>query len=207
MKRDTDKAAGTRRKILAMGRKLIGQKKYENFRLEDLLSGLNLSKGGFYHHFKSVEQLLAELIREDFARDLAMVGQAADRPNNRDAILAVIQVGSTNIDGNIGILESIGEAKNRNLYLRLMEDAWYKPFKEILAGILERGVRSGEFPQMDIPVFCEIFEALNRQANRGEILGRWSPSLTKQFAREALGLLGARLGMSVEINNLIKDWK
>lgn len=51
-----------RDEILDMARHLIYTKGYEQMTIQDLLNGLQISKGGLYHYFASKEALLAALV-------------------------------------------------------------------------------------------------------------------------------------------------
>ena len=50
-----------RKQILVAARTLISQAGVESVRVEDILQQLSLSKGGFYHHFRSLDEVLREL--------------------------------------------------------------------------------------------------------------------------------------------------
>lgn len=190
--------------ILTVARELIQEKGYELFRLEDLLLKLNLSKGGFYHHFKSVEGLLEKLIAEDFQEELNSIQQIHGFNDSKQAIIHLFVLGKNHREK--GILKSLGCEKSRQLYLTLMDQIWYEPFKHELATLLKRGFDEGSFPQMNIPVVCELFEAINRQVNRSEILGLWSQELSLQYGLASLALLADQLDMGQEISELTKAW-
>jgi len=50
-----------REKILDAAEKLFWEKGYDDTSIQDILNALDLSKGGFYHHFESKESVLAEV--------------------------------------------------------------------------------------------------------------------------------------------------
>lgn len=50
-----------RQQILDTAEALFYQRGYENTAVQDVLDAVGLSKGGFYHHFQSKEQLLDEI--------------------------------------------------------------------------------------------------------------------------------------------------
>ena len=87
-----------------------------------------------------------------------------------------------------------------------MEEAWYQPFKSILMALLQRGVEGLELPAIDVKVFCELFEAINRHGNRAEILNLWDDEVKKDFSMSALDLLAIELNMKNEISQLKQRW-
>lgn len=189
--------------INQIARKIILKKGYESFRLDDLLEALNLSKGGFYHYYKSVDLLLEDLIREDFANDMDIVDKAGTNPSVKSAIVEIIQSVSSHQDADTGILQALSSDKSLKLYLTLMEAAWYQPFKNKLRHLLSRGVEHSEFDGIDVFTVCELFEAINRHANRSEILTLWGQDESKRFHVTALRLLAIELDMETEIRQLI----
>lgn len=55
-------------KILASAKKLIEQKGFENVTVLDITSNANVSKGSFYIHFKSKEEVIEALFNAKFDR-------------------------------------------------------------------------------------------------------------------------------------------
>ncbi len=188
-------------------RKLILDKGYESFRLDDVLTEMELSKGGFYHYYKSVESLLEALIREDFIRDMERVEEACANPSVKQGLLQLIRSGSILEDAESGILQALNSDKSLQRYLTLMESAWYQPFKERFSAFLQKGVESGELPGVDVFAVCELFEAVNRHANRSHILGLWDRQSSERFHQAGLKLLSIELKMEQEIRQLLNGSK
>ncbi|MDR3086048.1 MAG: TetR/AcrR family transcriptional regulator, partial [Christensenellaceae bacterium] len=75
--------------ILRVAEELFYQKGYERTTIDDILEMLNLSKGGFYHHFESKEALLMSICEEKALASYEAIreavehcpGQCADRIN------------------------------------------------------------------------------------------------------------------------------
>jgi TetR/AcrR family acrAB operon transcriptional repressor len=65
MSRNTKlEAEKTRAKILARGFTLFAKKGYERTTLNDIAAGLKMTKGAFYWHFKSKEELLIAIMKK-----------------------------------------------------------------------------------------------------------------------------------------------
>jgi AcrR family transcriptional regulator len=62
-----DHKAKTRERIIASARGLFNRRGFEQVTIDDLMKEAGLTRGGFYHHFKSKDELYAEAVRS-FAR-------------------------------------------------------------------------------------------------------------------------------------------
>ena len=65
-----------RAQIIKKAEELFYTRGYEQTSVQEILDRLNLSKGGFYHHFESKSQLLQAICGEEAARDGAKSRQA-----------------------------------------------------------------------------------------------------------------------------------
>lgn len=55
-------AAETRRRILDSARRLFNRHGFSEVSIDDIMAGAGLTRGGFYHHFKTKDELYAEAI-------------------------------------------------------------------------------------------------------------------------------------------------
>lgn len=193
----------TKNEITQNARRLINEMGYESFRLDDLLIEMSLSKGGFYHHFKSVNLLLEELIIEDFSSDFEAVDAILNSPSVKDAIIQLFQSLSTQHDADEGVLKSLNSETNLKLYLNILENVWYEPFKQKLSNLLSNGVKTHELPNINIFVICELFDAINRHANRSTILKLWDQESALLFHQATIKLLSEQLCMQDEFDSLL----
>ena len=60
----SDKGIKTREEIIALGKQLFITKGYEKTSVEEMIRTLGISKGGFYHHFKSKEEVMDAVIMQ-----------------------------------------------------------------------------------------------------------------------------------------------
>jgi TetR/AcrR family transcriptional regulator, transcriptional repressor for nem operon len=72
MRRSRSEAAETRERILSTASKMFLEKGLEAVGMRDIMSAAGLTPGGFYRHFESKEQLIAEANKAAFDRLLAM---------------------------------------------------------------------------------------------------------------------------------------
>ncbi|MGD9868528.1 MAG: TetR/AcrR family transcriptional regulator [Hyphomicrobiales bacterium] len=75
----SDKGAQTRERILDIAEALILQKGYSGTAIDDILAGTNLTKGAFFHHFKSKNDLAFALVERFWQRDVELFRGFADK--------------------------------------------------------------------------------------------------------------------------------
>jgi TetR/AcrR family transcriptional repressor of nem operon len=68
----TSKAEATRERLLAATKKLVMSKGFAGMRIDDVLKATGLTKGAFFHHFKSKADLADQLMRWYAERDMKM---------------------------------------------------------------------------------------------------------------------------------------
>jgi len=135
--------------ILRVAEELFYAKGYDATTIQDILNILELSKGGFYHHFESKEQLLETLcgakIQEaaDAGREeAAAYGGAVDRLN---VLLDRSAVWRAEYADFLGVLIRVAYRDNNVL----MRDVFARTCREALLPLLEEvvqeGMRAGEF--------------------------------------------------------------
>ncbi len=82
----------TRQAIVDSARHLFEHQGYERTSVQQIATRAGLTKGAFYHHFKSKLDLLAQIEEEYVDTELAMVSQAVlSEPDPRRRIEAVIR--------------------------------------------------------------------------------------------------------------------
>jgi len=95
----------TRQDMLAAAERLFLSRGYEATSVQDILNVLHASKGGFYHHFSSKEDVLKLLCtqRAERAERIAFVRGADDIDHFSDGLAAV------EVDGKWGYINTSGE--------------------------------------------------------------------------------------------------
>ncbi len=178
---------------------------YEKVRLRDLLDHMELSKGGFYHHFRSVQEVLQALVQQDLTQSLkALRGDAQDGSAVK-GLAKIFSLGSQHFGSETGILAAISSDAGKHLYLQLLESEFYQPLREILLENLALGMEQQEYLAGDIDSIGESFIALCSHANRAEILGLWSQEKSESYLGFSLELLSATLGLGEQLLKLIKE--
>jgi AcrR family transcriptional regulator len=194
-----------RRAIMGSARRMIRESSYEQLRLERLLQEMNLSKGGFYHHFGSTHELLAALIREDVVGHLELIRSAEQKPSALKGLVAVLRVGSSYLSGDQGGLADINGAEGRREYLDILEKELDQPVSEVIRRNFERGVVQGEYRKHDSENLAYLFSAANAYGNRRSILGEWSDRQNIDFSQFSLSLLAEQLGVGDRLITLFEN--
>ncbi|HEY1076467.1 MAG TPA: TetR/AcrR family transcriptional regulator [Fontimonas sp.] len=81
MKVSREQAAENRGRILAAAGKLFRQHGFEGISVADLMKKAGLTHGGFYGHFASKEELMAQACTQAFSDTLKLWKTAAENPN------------------------------------------------------------------------------------------------------------------------------
>ncbi len=155
---------GDRRKqaIIETAERLFMERGYENATIQDVIDELKLSKGGFYHHFASKEQLLEEICEAKSTRSYEAAqtavrecpGNAVDKlnalfdkngiwqENDVDFLLLLIQVAYS--DSNLMLREKLKKASikktlplfNEIVAQGVIEGVFYSPYAETIGELL-----------------------------------------------------------------------
>ena len=98
-----DKGAETRARLLDAGRDVIRAKGYTATTIDDICAATGVTKGGFFHHFASKEQLGVAAIEAFDAMAEALFGSAPYQalPDPRERVLGYVDLRSAMIEGDI----------------------------------------------------------------------------------------------------------
>ncbi|MCD6246396.1 TetR/AcrR family transcriptional regulator [candidate division WOR-3 bacterium] len=144
-----------RDKILNESMKLFLEHGYNGVSLNMILNACNISKGGFYHYFKSKEMLFNELMEERIFKEISapnepLSGNISAQSKIRSVIdysfryIAEIKnlIGEDDFFGIYPLLFQ-GVINNKNLLRKLK--LLYKGYIELITKILKEGINNGEF--------------------------------------------------------------
>ena len=97
MRKSKSEAAATRERIIATASRLVLEKGLATVGMRDLMQAAGLTPGGFYRHFASRDDLIAEAIRAAFDRLLIMLeSEIADKiPAKQLEVIVSIYLGQS----------------------------------------------------------------------------------------------------------------
>jgi len=134
---------------------LFYKKGYENTSIEDIVKKADLSKGAFFHHFKSKEDILAA-IADKYSEEVASImRKVADDPNLNAAekMNKIISEGSKHKMVHSAEYRKVGmilyDHKNFTLHhriLHVMKDLTLPPIEKIIDQGMKEGIFKVEFP-------------------------------------------------------------
>jgi len=88
MRVSREQAAENRERIIATAARLFREKGFDGIGVADLMQAAGLTHGGFYGHFASKEDLVAQACARTFARSIAAWGRSAGQ-GRRGALAAI----------------------------------------------------------------------------------------------------------------------
>ncbi len=140
--------------ITAAALTLFVQRGYANTRLEDVARLSGVSKGTLYLYFANKEDLFKAVVREGLVSPIAEVRGLIDQYEGSafDLLRMVLhgwwqRIGSTPVSGIPKLI--LAEARNFPEIAKFYLDEVVRPGLEAIVGIIERGIRAGEFRSVD----------------------------------------------------------
>jgi len=160
--------------FLDLAEELFADLGYENTSVDRLISGLGVSKGAFYHHFRSKSALLDAalerwLLGAEAHLKEVLAGKAPATEKLRNFMLSLNGVKSENRESSLQVGKFLLQDANAILLGR-MRCAARSRLVPLLTTIIEQGALEGEFqlenPQLVARIVWDICEAMD------DILGR-----------------------------------
>ncbi len=145
------KAPAVRREeLIDCAQRLFLSRGYEKTTINDVIAATDLSKGAFYHHFRSKEDLL-EAITERFARESLVFVTRLSADPGLDALQRLNSLLALGRDWKLehmrelrAMFTTLLRPENAMLYHRIVEAA-FKVMAPALAAVIEQGAAEGLF--------------------------------------------------------------
>ena len=155
------KGDARRGELLAAAEQLFYTKGYENTSVQDILTAVDFSKGGFYHHFDSKLAVL-EAICEQRAQtscEQAEAIAAGAYDSAAEKLNAVFRGNTLLADGQVGFLTLMLQVAYRDdgaLMREKMKQCQLEGMQSVVERIVSEGVASGEFFVADVPATAQM---------------------------------------------------
>jgi AcrR family transcriptional regulator len=159
--------------ILDVALKLFLNHGYAEVQIEHIRARTGLSRGGFYHHFRSKSAVMQALVEREQNALAAMAG-----PD----LVALLTIGSSYLDAAPGLETSLTAPDDVALYLGYLEQAQDRYLAPLIAEAL---TRSGDLP-MPAEHAAQIILSVNHRISRQVLTGHWAQDAAVSFARSAL---------------------
>ena len=163
------KKGDTRRdELLSTAERLFYAKGYEKTSVQDILTEMNYSKGGFYHHFDSKLSVLQAICERrarencDRARDIVenQTGSACAKLN---ALFHSAALWQSDNPGFVALLIQVAYREDGALMREKMEQCQRALVQEVLESVLREGVRTREFYISDVAASASVVLRLYMQ--------------------------------------------
>jgi AcrR family transcriptional regulator len=148
-----DVSAERRAQIIEAALACFTRRGYNNTTMDDIVAESGLSKGSLYWYFKSKDELFAEAMLSVFTdvgqEALAALEQCA-AASDKLRVIAQVAVGiSKKIEGFFGLFLEFWASSPRREEAGQLWLGMLVQFKDVVVGIIEEGVRNGEFKPVD----------------------------------------------------------
>lgn len=170
MKKVIKKTRCRKNEILDAAQAIFFAKGYSDTTINDILASVKISKGAFYHYFKSKEEIMDEILSRFIETNAEVVSKIAKDPK-LSALEKIRAIGKTNYSDlkQREVLNRIQKMNPDGKYLAGMVSTIEK-YTPIFAEILEQGIREGIF-KTDYPKECvEYFILMNQFILSGGLL-------------------------------------
>ena len=156
-----------RETLLAAAEKLFYTKGYEKTSVQDILTEVGFSKGGFYHHFDSklsvLEAICENRAKETCERAKVLVGEQQGAVGKLNALFhdaAFFTGGSQNF---VALLIQVAYREDGALMREKMKARQLEYMQSVLEEVLDEGVRTQAFFVTDIPTSAQMILRLYMQ--------------------------------------------
>jgi len=150
-----------KQELLATAMRLFAAQGYEQTSINQIIAALNISKGAFYHHYSSKEDLV-EALAAMYAEEAAARARSVLEDESLDAFgrlsMFLSRMRNSKVESAAGLQAAFAPIfleRNRDLYDR-SQQAVNRVIQPILAGIIAEGVADRTFDTADADAAAEI---------------------------------------------------
>ena len=161
------KGDARRGELLATAERLFYTKGYEKTSVQDILTEVGFSKGGFYHHFDSklsvLEAICENRAKETCERAKVLVGEQQGAVGKLNALFhdaAFFTGGSQHF---VALLIQVAYREDGALMREKMKARQLEYMQSVLEEVLDEGVRTQAFFVTDIPTSAQMILRLYMQ--------------------------------------------
>jgi len=160
------KGDARRIELLATAERLFYSKGYEKTSVQDILTEMNFSKGGFYHHFDSKLSVLEAICQQRAQESGVRAKEMADACEGGavDKLNAVLRAGEILTSGQpsfVALLLQVAYCDDGALMREKMKKSQLMVMQPVLEEILLQGVREQAFFIADVPSCAQMLLRMN----------------------------------------------
>lgn len=194
----TRKSAEIRKsEILDLAASLFAAQGYDRVQIDDVMNASGMSRGGFYHHFKSKTDLLGSLTERETTALAAIA-----RRDPQGLFAGLIRSSRGRSSAETDVFQTLSRPEDIADYLSQLERAQSRHLREPLTEFIAEGIAIKRYAPVNPAHVADLFIAINAHINRRTLSGDWSADQSAGFARTALGAMGALLKAEDEFSAL-----
>ncbi|GMR09493.1 MAG: hypothetical protein BMS9Abin28_0312 [Anaerolineae bacterium] len=140
--------------ILNAAEKVFSERGFSGARMDDIVEEAGLSKGALYWYYKSKDAIILALLDRVFARELKAAERLVEAPGPAGERLKIFMKLTLEEIARLGRLLPLGyeflALASRRKPVRLWVAGYYRGYRDLLIQILQQGVESGEFIELNV---------------------------------------------------------
>lgn len=203
MSRPADKHDDKKRELLGIAEKLFMEKGYQQTSLDDILLASGISKGGFYHYFKSKDEVLSESINSLIDEVLAILQQivdddklgALDKLNLFFSEKSKFQRSKEEYAKLLGALMQTDVSQY--IYYAAISRKMVPPLSQIIRQGVNEGVFDVEFPEETADILTRVISSVMQSASYDEYLN--DAEKHKRYVSSVQTVISRTLGLKASI--------
>ena len=164
MKGQQQRSLETRARILEVARERFALEGYEHTGVAEICQAAGVSKGAFYHHFNSKQEVFLELLKEwleEMERQLSVLGRAkGSLPERLHSMTRVVRVVLQAAEEGLPIyLEFLTRALRDPQVMQVMIQPVQR-YQEFFTTMFEEGIAEGSVREVDPEIAARVTIAL-----------------------------------------------
>ncbi|HVP17576.1 MAG TPA: TetR/AcrR family transcriptional regulator [Spirochaetia bacterium] len=197
-----DRSTQTRNRILQVSLRLFGERGYNATGVARICKASQVSKGAFYHHFRSKQALFLQLMQGwlsgvDGQLQRALAGSRSV-PSGLLAMASEMRPVFQAADGRLEIFLEFWQQARRDKAVWKGIMAPYRRYRDLLAEIVRQGIAEGSFRSVDANAAGQALETLAVGTLLQGVLdprgARWDRVIRSSVRLLIEGLAGQRSG-------------
>jgi AcrR family transcriptional regulator len=200
--RPADNHENKKRELLAVAEKLFLDKGYEQTSIDDILRESGISKGGFYHYFKSKDEILSESINNIIEESIEYL-----RPIVEDSKLDALEkfklfmskkseFQSSKIEYAELLANLLQSDITQYKYSLIMSQKMVEPFAKIIKQGVKEGVFEVEYPQETADILIRAVNSVLQSSSYDEYLH--NDTKHRHYLLSLRSVIARTLGISPE---------
>lgn len=159
-----ERSLATRMMITAAAQRQFAARGYEKTSVAGICAEAGVSKGAFYHHFQSKQELFNLLLQDwlsGIRREMNdLLAETSDMQSGLARLAEQYRQVLLSSSQHLPLLLEFWRAGMQDAAVKQAATQPYRDYQRLFAAVIARGVRSGVFGEVDADVTARMFMAL-----------------------------------------------